>query len=482
MTAVALLARLFLAAVFGLAAIAKLRDRRGSTQAITAFGVPDRLATPAAVVLPIIELTVAFALVLPQLAVIGAAGAAVLLAGFTAAVAMNLARGRHPDCRCFGEIAAGPIGGATVVRNAVLIAIALVGLSDVLPVDVGAAPPDLVPALLVALFAIQALFLFNLLRQNGRVLARIEALERRASSGGSEAGPARGLPVGTVAPPFQLPGLRGETMTLDALRAADTPVLLMFTDPQCGPCNALLPDLGRWQREHASRVAIALVSRGTPEANRNKTSEHGIRTVLLEHEREVSERYLVMGTPSAVLISAEGTIASALAEGADAIGALVGRATGAPVTVSGTHDNCGGGTMVAGAARLGDRAPAVRLPDLASVMRDLSNERAATVVLFWNPSCGFCQQMLEQVTAWEKETPAGAPRLLLVSTGTVEANHALGLQSTILLDQEFATARAFGATGTPSAVLVDAEGKIASLVGVGAPAVMSLLTPARATA
>jgi protein-disulfide isomerase len=189
----------------------------------------------------------------------------------------------------------------------------------------------------------------------------------------------------------------------------------------------------------------------------------------------------VTGTPSAVLVAADGRIASALAEGADAIAALVARATGMPVPVNGTHDNCGGGTMVAGAARLGERAPTVRLPDLGGAMRDLAAQREATAVLFWNPACGFCQQMLEQVKAWEVRPPDGAPSLLIVSTGAVEANRALGLRSTILLDQEFATARAFGATGTPSSVLVDAEGKIASLVAVGAPAVMSVLTPQRAS-
>jgi hypothetical protein len=36
------------------------------------------------------------------------------------------------------------------------------------------------------------------------------------------------------------------------------------------------------------------------------------------------------------------------------------------------------------------------------------------------------------------------------------------------------TGRTFGATGTPMAVLVDAEGKIASEVAAGAPAVLAL--------
>jgi len=42
------------------------------------------------------------------------------------------------------------------------------------------------------------------------------------------------------------------------------------------------------------------------------------------------------------------------------------------------------------------------------------------------------------------------------------------------LDQQFSVGRAFGASGTPSGVLVDAKGKIASGVAVGAPAVLEL--------
>jgi hypothetical protein len=50
----------------------------------------------------------------------------------------------------------------------------------------------------------------------------------------------------------------------------------------------------------------------------------------------------------------------------------------------------------------------------------------------------------------------------------------MGLRSTVVLDQQFSVGRAFGAGGTPSAVLVDAEGRVASEVAVGAPAVLEL--------
>jgi len=70
--------------------------------------------------------------------------------------------------------------------------------------------------------------------------------------------------------------------------------------------------------------------------------------------------------------------------------------------------------------------------------------------------------------------PEDAPKLLFVSAGMEEANRQMGLASTVVLDQQFAVGWAFGASGTPSAVLVDAEGKVASEVAVGAPAVLEL--------
>jgi len=61
---------------------------------------------------------------------------------------------------------------------------------------------------------------------------------------------------------------------------------------------------------------------------------------------------------------------------------------------------------------------------------------------------------------------------MLVPSGTVEANRASGFHSPVLLDQSFAAGRDLG--GSPSAVLIDREGKIASGVAVDAPSVLEL--------
>jgi thiol-disulfide isomerase/thioredoxin len=124
----------------------------------------------------------------------------------------------------------------------------------------------------------------------------------------------------------------------------------------------------------------------------------------------------------------------------------------------------------------------VKLPDLEGNAVELADFRGEnTLVLFWNPGCGFCQQMLPDLKEWEDASPEDAPRLVVVSAGSEEANKEMGLASPVLLDQNFATGRAFGASGTPSAVLVDAEGKVASEVAVGAPAVMELAGADRTT-
>jgi hypothetical protein len=82
--------------------------------------------------------------------------------------------------------------------------------------------------------------------------------------------------------------------------------------------------------------------------------------------------------------------------------------------------------------------------------------------------------MLPELKAWERRRARTAPRLLLVSTGTVDANRSLGLVSPIVLDDEGYAARSFGAAGTPMGLLVDAGGRIASSVATGAQAVMVL--------
>ena len=66
------------------------------------------------------------------------------------------------------------------------------------------------------------------------------------------------------------------------------------------------------------------------------------------------------------------------------------------------------------------------------------------MVLFWNTGCGFCQQILPVLKDWEAGAPEDAPRFVVVSACSEEANKEMGFTSPVLLDQNFAVGRAFG--------------------------------------
>ncbi len=500
MDLVLLAARLILAVVFVVAGLAKLADLSGSRAAMTGFGVPSVLAGPFGTLLPVAELASAVLLIPLASAWWGGLAALALLLLFIAGIGVTMARGHAPDCHCFGQLHSEPVGWSTLARNTVLALIAAfividgrasAGTSAVgwLGDRSGLADVGLVVGLLVTLAIIgEGWLLLHLLQQNGRLLARVETLEAGVGSAAgvaprpaAPAAPAAGLPVGSVAPSFRLSGVHGETMTLDALRAAGKPTLLLFSDPHCGPCNALLPEIGTWQREHAGRFTLALISRGSVDENRAKGTEHGVTQILLQQDREVAESYQSTGTPGAVLIGTDGRIQSPLAMGAEQIRQLVLRTSGQPAVPvaaprpANNGNGHGNGSAPPPTSRIGTAAPKVALPDLTGETVKLAGFRGErTLLLFWNPGCGFCQRMLGDLKDWEAHRPKDAPKLLIVSTGTVEANQQLGLRSTLLLDQGFTTGRAFGATGTPSAVLVNTDGTIGSEVAVGAQAVLAL--------
>jgi methylamine dehydrogenase accessory protein MauD len=492
-----LLARLLLAIVFVVAGVAKLIDRAGSRQAVVDFGVPSYLAAPLGVLLPLAELAVAAALLLASSAWWGAVGALVLLSIFLAGIGANLARGRRPVCRCFGQLSSKPAGWNTLARNGVLAVVAafivwqgyggaghsalgwLASPSATMIVGV------IFGLALLGLIVAQWLFLWNLLGQNGRLLMRVDALERQLGADSSVAPPPDdfpsellpGLPVGQAAPDFELQDLRGEVVTLATLRAAGKPVMLLFTDPDCGPCTALLPEIRRWQKEHSEKLTLSLVSRGTLEENRAKSTEHGLRGVLLQDDWEISEAYEVESTPSAVLVRLDGTIGSPVQEGVDSISGFleyaVGESSRPPMDSRGQRGVARAATR---GLRIGDPAPRFELPDLNGATLTLRYfEGEKLIILFWDPECGFCREMLPDLRTREKDPSKEASKLLVVSTGTRQANREMGLSSPVVLDEQLAVGPAYGAPGAPSAVLVDEHGRIATELAVGTPAVLALL-------
>jgi protein-disulfide isomerase len=115
----------------------------------------------------------------------------------------------------------------------------------------------------------------------------------------------------------------------------------------------------------------------------------------------------------------------------------------------------------------------LKLPDLEGQIVGIDELPAKSVLLiFWNPNCGFCAEMLADLKALEQRIEAH--KILLISRGSVEANLAMELQSKILLDRNFSAGTAFGVAGTPSAIWIDGKKDIASAAAVGATNVLAL--------
>lgn len=226
MSTVLLIARSLLTIVFAVAGLTKLADLAGSQQALRDFGVPAPLAVSFGILLPLEELAIAVMLVPSISAWWGALGALALLLLFVGGISYNLARGRTPDCHCFGQLHSAPAGWPTLIRTVVLTAMAAL---VVVPGPQYPAPNVLgwlgtlawaqriellVGVIGVALLAGEGWVLVQVLSQQGRLLLRIEAIESEWAANGMAPQPAptasgavtvTGLPVGTPAPPSPSP-------------------------------------------------------------------------------------------------------------------------------------------------------------------------------------------------------------------------------------------------------------------------------------
>jgi peroxiredoxin len=201
--------------------------------------------------------------------------------------------------------------------------------------------------------ALLSWLVIGLVRQNGRIRQRLDGLERDSSDAprrrrvvadrslpNSRVNP-DGLCVGMMAPAFSLPTVDGRAVALADY--AGRRVLLVFSDPACGPCLELLPRLDAAAR--MSDVPVLVISRGTVEANREQLVEaRSSLTVALQANWEISTLYAKFATPIAYLVDEQGRIASEVATGGSAILSLL--------SISGPDTRLAGAPGLAPSSRL----------------------------------------------------------------------------------------------------------------------------------
>jgi methylamine dehydrogenase accessory protein MauD len=233
----------------------------------------------------------------------------VLLLVFAGGIAGAMARGREPDCHCFGQLGSAPAGRGTLIRNAVLavpaVLVATYGAGEAIGTWLGArSPAELVATGACVASVVLAALCLRLWKENRR-LRRDAAVPGQAATQLSS-----GLPVGTQAPDFALTTVEGRTVTLGRLLERDRPVALVFLSPGCPSCVSLLPDLARWQTTLSGRITIALVTAGTMAEARALAEGHGLKDVLLQQDDEVFHAYRIAATPSGLIVTSDGRIGS----------------------------------------------------------------------------------------------------------------------------------------------------------------------------
>jgi peroxiredoxin/uncharacterized membrane protein YphA (DoxX/SURF4 family) len=497
MNVLLLLARLLLSALFMVSGVSKLGDRDGVREAAEGFGVPPRWTGLVSRVLPVLELVIAVLLLPAATATVGAVAATGLMVAFTAVVANQVLRGNQLDCHCFGKIGSSEVGPKKLVQNVLLTACAALvavlgpGLSPVAwaataePLAVLAASLGVA---LAALIAAAAWGIVSMLRQQGRLLMRIESIESALTARGfalpqpgtaEGAGPQPdpGLPVGSEAPSFDLGTAEGVRTTLVGLLEGGHAVLLFFSDPSCGVCAQMMPEVAQWGPAYAEEIGVVVVSRG--DRAKRVPSKYGSDAgnvpagSLLDSDGAVSESYRITMTPTAVAVAPDGTIAAQAAVGPEAIRWLLARMLGGPAAEQPEAHRHNQAHERARRLAVGEPSPEIDMQDTDREPVTVADpDGRPTVLLFWDPGCRFCRQILVSLRAWLRSP--SSPRFLVISRSPLPANERLD-GAVEVIDADRSMMRAFGIEGTPAAILLDAEGIVAEAASVGAPQVLELV-------
>jgi peroxiredoxin len=259
--------------------------------------------------------------------------------------------------------------------------------------------------------------------------------------------------------------------------------MLLFVSSNCWGCTLLLPVVRVWQRDYADRLTIAVLATGTLAENQAKMAEYEVSRLLLDRKSAVADKYQARWTPAAVLIRPDGRIASPVTYGDNAIRELVRNLIASGELGSGATDSGSNGHVPQVALRysvraIGEPAPKFSLPDMSGRLVTVGDLLGSPTLLFFcHPLCQFCRAMRDDLRRWEEQPPAGAPKLVRIACGDeAEIRTAYtGLASPTLLDPAFDLGKLFGTKVTPSAILIDAEGKVASGLAMGEPNVRALI-------
>ncbi|MEO5860044.1 MAG: MauE/DoxX family redox-associated membrane protein [Pyrinomonadaceae bacterium] len=485
MEVVLLIIRLLLFAILAVAGVGKLLDREGSESAVKAFGMPGPLVTTFAFLLPVTELIFGFCLLFVSFSWIGAAGALLLMVTFIGAMLIQMIKGEAPDCHCFGQIHSEPVGPRSLIRNIVVAVLPIVLLVSgrqnqgfALGDANGLIAANVILASVVVALVVGTSYVRKLTKENVALKRQLDLIEMLETGGTlmerDEAGdPTDSLPIGAPFPDFTLPDTAGKIVTFDHLIADPLPKLFLFVGPDCRPCKAMLNEFGEWTREFAGSSRFVFVSKGAAQENIERFGGELAAGMLLQKKMEFAALLHIKWTPAAILVGADGNIASHPAVGDMAIRDLVGKLRTEDFTKAGYHVK---NSQKRGRVKIGEPIPEFSTSDLAgnTITRETFIGKP-TLTFFLSTTCSYCGEVIDQIRKWENSADRNGTNAIVISEGEIETHRQYGLSTPIVIDDGHKLSNNLGMFGVPSAVLIDETGVIASETAVGGPMIWSLI-------
>jgi len=309
---------------------------------------------------------------------------------------------------------------------------------------------------------------YELLRQQGRLLLRLEQLEGFAA--GVPAHAPAGLEVGTSVPDFSLRDLDSQLRSLEDFRGQR--VLLVHWSPACGFCTRIASELADFEGKlRARKTELVLVSAGDAEANRAVAQEHGLTAPVLLQDEQIAA-FSGLGTPAAYLIDEEGRVAAPLALGADEVPELA-RAAASGRKILASERTLNDSRIEREGLKPGTPAPEFELEDVRGGTIALSDLRDGPLLLvFSDPDCGPCNALLPELGRLREGT-----NVVMVSRGDPQVNRVKaeehGLDFPVAVQKGWTLSKAYGIFATPVAFLIE-DGVISRPVARGKDEILAL--------
>jgi methylamine dehydrogenase accessory protein MauD len=120
----------------------------------------------------------------------------------------------------------------------------------------------------------------------------------------------KSVKVGEASPEFHLQAIDGREVTIGGRDKAGKSTLIMFVAPDCPVCANLLPAIKSLAKAEATRTRLVFASDGDPDSHRRYYSEKGLVPHPYVLSGQLGMGFSIGKLPYAVLIDANGIIAS----------------------------------------------------------------------------------------------------------------------------------------------------------------------------